>query len=321
MRKILVVLFLAASAAAQQIPHDDAVRISEFYSLASHLQDKLWPGWSKTPDPLLLITPMTEFVTNFPAPPKGFTKVAGDFYARPRQFPTNLLATFPPFGPPAVIVIGEPSGTEAKTSTRWLLVLMHEHFHQLQYEQPGYYDAVQKLGLSHGDKAGMWMLNYPFPYEKAEVAQGFAHLRDLLLAALEQPDQSKFQPLAADYVRERTRIFGDLSPEDHKYLSFQLWQEGTARYMQIKAAEAAADYDPTSAYKALADYEPFPAYAAKARRDTLNELRGADLVRMKRVFFYSFGAAEGLLLDRINPQWKEHYLKHLLTTDPLFESK
>lgn len=321
MRKILIILFLAASAAAQQIPHDDAVRISEFYRLAAHMQDKLWTGWSKTPAPLLLVTQKTEFLSHHSGPPKEFTKAADDFYARPRQFPTNLLATFPAFGPPAVIVIGEPSETEAKTSTPWLIVVMHEHFHQFQYEQPGYYDAVQKLGLNRGDNTGMWMLNYAFPYEKAEVAQGFAHLRDLLLAAVKESDQTRFQSAAADYVRERKRIFDGLSPDDHKYLSFQLWQEGVARYVQIKAAEAAADYRPTGAYKALADYESFSAYATKARTDTLNELRRADLAAMKRVFFYSFGAAEGLFLDRINPQWKQQYFRHLLTTDPLFTSK
>jgi len=40
---------------------------------------------------------------------------------------------------------------------------MHEHFHQLQNGQPRYFQAVQDLGLSHGDNTGMWMLNYPFP--------------------------------------------------------------------------------------------------------------------------------------------------------------
>ena len=36
----------------------------------------------------------------------GFTKVTGNTYARPRQFPTNLLVTFPAFGPPSVIDSG-----------------------------------------------------------------------------------------------------------------------------------------------------------------------------------------------------------------------
>src|SRR4051794_23848073 len=115
MRIISVVLLLTCYASAQAMPSQDAVRVTEFYRLTSQIQNKLWPDWSKTPSPLLLVTPDTEFLTHHPATPKGFTKVADDVYARPRQFATHLLATFPAFGPPAVIVIGEAENTDAKT--------------------------------------------------------------------------------------------------------------------------------------------------------------------------------------------------------------
>ena len=116
-------------------------------------------------------------------------------------------------------------------------------------------------------------------------------------------------------------MFAQLSANDHKYFSFQLWQEGIARYTQVKAAEAAAEYRPTTDYAALADYESFAAYGQRARTETLTELRTADIGKMKRVFVYSFGGAEGLLLDRWNPGWKNEYFVHPLSTDALFEAK
>jgi len=301
------------------LPHEDAVRIAEFYRLADKIQDTLWPQWSHTPAPLLLLTDKTEFLTHHPAPPKDFTKLGDDVYARPRTYPPRLLATFPAFGPPAVIVVGEPQNSEAKTSTPWLIVVMHEHFHQLQYGKPGYYEALKRLDLSHGDQSGMWILNYPFPYDQPEVAQGFAHLRDLLLAALAEKDESKFRKLATAYVTERKKVFGQLSDDDRKYFSFQLWQEGIARYTQIKCADAAAAYQPSREFAQLDDYEPFSAYAARARQDTLEELRHADMTKMHRVFVYSFGAAEGLLLDRLHPKWKSDYFQHPLSTDAWFD--
>jgi hypothetical protein len=321
MRTAILCLLIAVSSTAQQLPHEDAIRIAEFYRLASQVQDRIWPGWSKTPPPLLLVTEKAEFLTHHAAPPQGFTRLAEGVYARPRQFGTGLLATFPAFGPPSVIVIGEPQNTAAKTSTPWLITVMHEHFHQLQDGQPGYYEAVNGLGLSGGDSSGMWMLNYPFPYEKTEVAQGFALLRDLLLHALGTAGRGEFKKAAADYVQERKRVFALLSANDHKYLSFQLWKEGVARYTQIKVAEAAAEYHPSQEYAALPDYEPFAAYAARARTETLNELKRADLATMKREFVYPFGAAEGLLLDRINPAWKSDYFQHPFSTDELFGVK
>ncbi len=319
MTKILAIFLLTTVAVTQQLPHEDAVRVAEFYRLAAQIQDQIWTDWSKTPAPLLLVTDKTEFLTHHPAPPKDFTKVAEGIYARPRQFDTHLLATFPAFGPPAIIVIGQAQNTAAKTSTPWLITVMHEHFHQLQDAQPGYFDAVDRLGLTGGDTTGMWMLNYPFPYDRPEVAQSFSRLRDLLLNALAQTNPQEFKKIAAQYVIQRKKVLAQLSPDDHKYFSFQLWQEGIARYTQIKGAEVAASYRPTAEYVALPDYESFAAYAKRARTDTLNELKEADIGRMKRVFIYSFGAVEGLLLDRLNPDWKSEYFKHPLSTDALFE--
>ena len=321
MRRVLAFLLLTVAAAAQELPHEDAVRIAEFYRLAPQIEDQIWPGWSKVPPPLLLVTDKAEFLTHDPTPPKDFTKIADGFYARPRVFGTSLMATLPAFGPPATMVVGQAQNTEYKTSTPWLMAVMHEHFHQLQWAQPGYGDDVNRLDLSGGDTTGMWMLNYPFPYDRADVVQSFSRLRDLLLYALAENDSEKFKKLAAEYVAERKKVFAQLSANDHKYFSFQLWQEGIARYTQVKAAEAAAEYRPTTDYAALADYESFAAYGQRARTETLTELRTADIGKMKRVFVYSFGGAEGLLLDRWNPGWKNEYFVHPLSTDALFEAK
>ena len=53
---------------------------------------------------------------------------------------------------------------------------------------------------------------------------------------------------------------------------------------------------------------------------TLDELKKADLASWKRTVVYSFGAAEGLLLDRIHPKWKEQYFERMLSTDSYFET-
>jgi len=308
-----------ACASSAQVPHDDVVRLNEFYRLSAQIEDGLWPGWSKVPDPVLLVTADAEFLTHFPTVPEKFTASSDGFVTRPRVFDPHLLATFPAFGAPSVIVVGKPAMTLIKTRTPWIIVLMHEHFHQLQYAQPGYWDAVNGLGLAHGDTSGMWMLNYPFPYARPEVSASFGELRDQLLVALRAPDGEKFKASAARYVELRQKFLAQLSADDRKYLNFQLWQEGMARYVQIKAAEAAATYQPTGEYKALANYESFDAYAKRARTETLNELQGIDIAKAQRVVVYSFGATEGLLLDRLHPQWRNAYFAHLLSTDALFD--
>lgn len=302
-------LVLAVLLAAQAMPRDDQTRVSEFYRFAAQVQDRVWPAWSRTPAPLLLVTKDREYLTRFSSPPSDFTRISDRIFARPRRFPTSLQATFPAFGLPATIVIGEPVATESRTSTPWLIIVMHEHFHQLQWNQPGYLAAIEALGLARGDKTGMWMLNYPFPYERPDVARGFAELRDALLAG------------AADYPERRRRFFAELAPDDAKYLEFQLWQEGIARYTQVACAEAGADYRPTRAFASLPDYTPFGAEAAAARRRTLDELKRADLASWKRNVVYSFGAAEGFLLDRIATDWKQRYFQQPMTLAPAFQPR
>jgi hypothetical protein len=325
MPKLLTIFLLAISGFAQApaptLSPPDAVRIHDFYLLSPQIADQVWPGWNSTPAPLLLVTKQTEFLTHHPNPPADFKKIAGDVYARPRQFPTNLLATFPAFGPPSVIVIGEPENTDAKTSTRWLFVLMHEHFHQLQDSQPGMFEAMNKLGLARGDTTGMWMLNYPFPYQRPELMHSFSVLRDSLLAALAEQDHVAFLTAANKYAADRKKFFAQLSSDDRKYLNFQLWKEGIARYIQVRSAELAAKYQPTSEYRALPDFESFSEYASIVRNETLKELKQVDLASSKRVVVYSWGAAEGFLLDRLNPQWKDGYFKNRFTLDPYFDSR
>jgi hypothetical protein len=326
MRNLLPLLLIGISVVAQetpapQLPAQDAIRIKEFYRLASAIQDGLWPDWSKVPAPLLLVTSETEFLTHSPEPPKEMRKAGEDVYSRKRQFPVSFQATFPAFGPPAVMVVGEPVNTASKTSTPWLFMVMHEHFHQRQWAQPGYLEKVNGLDLSRGDTSGMWMLNFPFPYEKPEVAQTFSQLRDLLLRALNEPESGAFSRLAKEYVEQRKKFFAQLSPDEHKYFSFQLWQEGMARYTEVKAAESAqvAQYRPSEEFAALPDFESFASYAGKARSNTLNELKQAEIVTWKRTVVYSFGAAEGFLLDRVNPKWKDAYSQRMLSTDSYFE--
>lgn len=319
----LLALLLAALAPipTEKMTTEDSVRMGEFYRLASQIQDQVWPGWSKTPTPILLVTPDGEFLTHAEKAPERFADTGNGFFMRARQFPTNLQATFPAFGPPSVIVVGTPENTASKTSTPWLIMLMHEHFHQLQDAQPNAFRSVEQLGLSHGDKTGMWMLNYPFPYEKAEVTAGFATMRDALLGAVAETDERKFKILAAQYVQKRKAFFALLAPDDRKYFNFQVWREGIARYTEVKAAEAAAKYQPTPEFAALADFTAFAEYAKGKRAASLTELKQTNFAESKRVAFYSFGAAEGFLLDRMHPDWKERYFQHPFTLDENFKKK
>jgi hypothetical protein len=110
--------------------------------------------------------------------------------------------------------------------------------------------------------------------------------------------------------------------DDAAHFSFQLWQEGIARYTEYRMGElAAAAYKPSPAFSALPDFTPY-AVAARVVRDRIHEqLTTVKLGEAGRSAFYPVGAAEGILLDRVNPGWRRQYASAGFSLDGLFGGK
>ena len=321
----LAVLLISSAAVAQQTPAarlagDDRIRLAETRRLARAVQDSVWPGWSSAPFAVLLVTDSVEFLVWHPKPSADFQRVeydsllASDVLVRARTLAPQYLATFPAVGGVPTIVVGQPKNT-GKGSTAWVLTLLHEHFHQLQMSQPGYYAGVDSLQLARGDQTGMWMLNYPFPYDSVTIQRGFAAMSQALAAALDTPAGPEAEPLRR-YAAARRELIGALARDDARYLDFQLWQEGVARYVEYACARLAARvHVPDGSFAALPDFVPYADAASVLRENVLRQLRTADLGARRRVSFYPVGAGAAMLLERTAPQWKRRYFTHPFTLD------
>ncbi|MEO2088591.1 MAG: hypothetical protein ABGY75_03715 [Gemmataceae bacterium] len=179
---MVAALAVASAAHADEppaLPDADRVRLAEVFRLADAIGNRVWPDWDKAPFAVLLVTPDHEFLIRHPKPsddfkPAGEAAGLGQVWYRGRKFAKEFEATFPAVNGVSTVVIGQAENTQSKTSTRWVLTALHEHFHQLQHSRPRYYAGVDALGLAKGDTTGMWMLNYPFPYTKAEVKERFS---------------------------------------------------------------------------------------------------------------------------------------------------
>lgn len=297
------------------IPEDDRVRIAEVFRIAELFRDNIWENWSSAPFAMLLVKTDHEFLIRHPEPSEDFEPAGYDsllqseVYVRPRIFPPNLLAAFPAVGGIPTIVIGQPEAT-GKSSTFWVLTALHEHFHQFQSSQPDYYSSVNALGLSGGDQTGQWMLNYPFPYESPNVADRFNEWSVALHNVHQKAGTPEFEENLSAYFEKRTLLREALDENDYKYMSFQIWQEGVARYTEYKITETAStQYTPTTEFSMLDDFIPFSEAAGELYGNILGGLAETSLQNHKRVAFYSVGAAEALLQDILNPDWKKHYFE------------
>jgi len=319
-RLSLTIALAAAAAHAQPAPrisNTDRIRIREAFNLADKLGDRIWPGWHEAPFAMILVTPDYEFLIRHPNPSAEFTKidsdtlVGGPVYYRKRQFSTGMQATFPAVNGVNTTVIGQAENTSDKTSTRWVLTVLHEHFHQLVYSAPDYYADVTKLGLAHGDNGGMWMLNYPFPYDSVRVQEKFSAMARALLEALAQTDQPSLAAKVVAFNRANKEFRASVPAEAEKYFAFQLWQEGVARYTEVILGELAAKgYSPSPEFAALPDFTSYATVVHDMRMRILSDLSTLSLAKSRREVVYSVGAAEALLLDRVNPAWRRDFMTH-----------
>jgi len=292
---------------------DNAIRIAEARHLLSFLRSQDAWQWDHAPFAILLLTEERDFLMGHPYPSydfesEGIDPILGvEVFSRPRTEAWSLqfLATFPAVNGLSTVVVGTAEAT-GRSSTAWVVTLLHEHFHQIQYAQPDYQDNVAALDLDGGDTSGMWMLNYPFPYDEPGIASSIGQLADVMLNT---------EATTTDIAQVLRSLKQGLPAPDYRYLTFQFWQEGTARYMEhLVSRMAAQTYEPTKAFHALNDAVSYADHARELDAQLRSELKSLDVASQGRFVMYPLGAMIGMVLQREDPDWMSGYFNPRLST-------
>jgi hypothetical protein len=308
MLKLFMIVALLASASAAAVPsNDDAALGPVLAKVRAHAQavgDRIWPGYGAAPFEFLLTLEDREVLLCRTAPTAqaSFTPDGVDpatrcsRQVRPRSTLANsMLAAMPLFGLPPTIVMGTPTLTH-RTQGAWVRTIYHEHFHQYQYSQPGYFAKLTALDLTGGDTTGMWVLNYPFPYREPAVGQAYGAASLALAAAVEARGTPAFRQRFDDYLAARSTFERSVSARDWRYLELELWQEGVARWTEIAVART--------------DPDPLVETAAEnLERATVAALSKPDLPGRGREIVYAHGAAEAMLMEACDPRWRRGYFQ------------
>jgi len=304
---------LFAALAVQAAPASDPLtaELAAAQAVARTEGERLWPGFGAAPFGMLLVRETRELLLCHPTVPAGFSPAGMDAatgchgFTRPRSaLAPDLLAAMPIFGPPSTIVIGTPEASRLSL-VRWRATIWHEHFHQWQAALPDYYRRVEALGLAGDDRTGMWMLNFPFPYQRPEVVQAHGHAARALAAALAARGGGSLVPLARRYVALRRALAQAAGERNWTYFDFQLWQEGVARWTEIAISRSAAD-------QAGRDD------AAAREQEILTGLAAPDMAREGRLAAYALGAGEAMLMEACGFDWRIRY-RTSLALGPLVE--
>jgi hypothetical protein len=306
-----VTLSIAQPAAAP--PEPLGPELAALRAFAGAHGERIWPGFGTAPFGMLLLRERQEVLLCHPTMPAGFTADGRDAATgciravRPRgRFGAGMLAAMPLFGPPSTIVMGTPEST-GLTLPRWRSTVFHEHFHQWQAALPDHYRHVAALDLAGGDQAGMWMLNFAFPYTDAAPAAAFAEASRAMVAALAARGTPAFRGRLAAYLDRRRAFAAAAGERNWRYFDFQLWQEGIARWTELALGRASAD----PAMRSDADLR---------EAEIIAELGRPDLPGAGRGVVYALGAAEGLLMEACRAPWRTRYPQVLALTPLLDEA-
>ncbi len=296
-----------------ELRYANKIRIKEAMTISTEFGDQLFKGYSTVPFAIVLVTDSTEFLINHPNPSADFKLLGRDnilntsIYYRKARFNPRFLATFPAVNGLSCIVVGTSENTH-RSSTEWVITLLHEHFHQYQSSYPDYFKSVSNLGLSGGDQTGMWMLNYPFPYDSLPVITQYKLFTTALYKTITNTNSKIYKSNLKQYIAERKKLKDLMTDAQYRYFSFQVWQEGLARHTEYNFLELLKNYTPSKEMLALPDFISFPELKTKMYKNETKNLLEENLNETKRVSFYSVGFAEGILLDKLNKSWRKKYL-------------
>ncbi|MEO9871716.1 hypothetical protein [Ekhidna sp.] len=318
----LLVVFSCARALGQ-FAYEDRIRIREANHISQQFGDLIWDGFNEPPFSILFIMDDYEYLIEHYYQPDDFDRIDdydtllySAIHRRPTQMNKSFLATFP-FAGLNTIVIGTPENT-GLNSTGWIITLLHERFHQYQYSSPKYFAEASELGLSNGDDTGMWQLNYPFPYQDSKVVRAYEIYTKALYDAVKSIGMDNWENAKTEFFKARNAFKSSLSPDDYKYISFQWYQEGIARYTEYAFLERLEDYEPTTEINQLPDFIPFNEYKKTFLEKHMNNVLNLKLEEVGRVTVYDVGFAEALIIRELNSDWDKNYLKLKFDLEKLY---
>jgi len=327
------------------------ILLNECQNITSHISEKLYPDWNFQKTPILFYRPnVQELLINYPHKPKGFSVYSGfnplkgqTIYVRnDTTFITydDQNTTYEVEGVKVLVVADTYSSMRSQLRgvimnqskeflngwlDNWgfigspyhkLSTILHEGFHVYQ---------EQKASGKNADERKV--ANYPFldPVNNSLYVLEGNILKDALFAEAEEEIMRKIN----EFVAVRTYRQSLLDSVFVAYENLNEFVEGTAKYVEYKFFSQGEDITPIEEMKyvnGFTDYKStLPKLFRKEIEDMVNIVSvndnrfgnkfGAGPLRFK---LYYLGACQGLLLDKVMPEWKERifdneiYLSDLL---------
>lgn len=268
--------------------------------------DLVWPGWNKTSCILNVITKDYEFLIGSDQPTDEYTflehdkLINSDIYVKPRTFKHLLIGSVMPFNKKMAIFISPPELFIEKFKIDMIFyrtLLLHEMFHIHQFSH--FPDGINGLA------AYQLSTKYPYKTEPNNQIRGreAGILKKALLAKNPNVRNQKIKLFLETRQDRRYKMLSQspdkYSPKSHLYEKLREWQEGLARYTEVKMNEEMT----TFGYKAIPE---FTKYITSRKSTYEREMNKLDMLSLNagEESDYALGWIQWYILDKLYPSWK-----------------
>jgi len=239
--------------------------------------------------------------------PQAFTVKIGETYAAtlttyeyfPIRMREMIRSDLPDFLRP-IFPYRIATGMLVNGSDQYVTLILHEAAH-------AYQGITAPERLLAGEKAN-YDLEQVYPWENDSLREDWQVELDLLASAVRAETEEETRQLALEFlrVRQSRRQSAGLSPALIEFERHREWVEGIGRYAELsvyRLGQASSGY---VSHEEILDDPGFHQYEKYEQRwnrevDQIGRMaRDGDESR-----FYYTGMAQAVLLDRLNPAWKD----------------
>jgi hypothetical protein len=200
-------------------------------------------------------------------------------------------------------------------SDKYISLISHESFH-------AFVGIRSERHLVQAEEAAMLQAEqYPWS-DEVHIAAWQREL-DLLTSALGAGDRPDTVELVRQFLdaRDDRRTNARLATRFIDYEQRREWLEGLAKYVELEAwhqGATARDYVPHPATASLSDFNGYSGYERAWKRE-VDQISRVTNQAGDPLFYYS-GMAQAVLLDRLQPGWKEGALTGGTTLEGLLDA-
>lgn len=299
---------------ARPLGEIDVIRIQELHHLTDTFGDEIWPGFDTRKIPVAINNDdKQELLIGHPNPSKVYRPFEQfEVNGRSALIRDGVSRYGPSGGGWAVEIDGAQSAyvstlKEGRDTEGYLSLILHECFHCFQK------DYRQGAEGAHGG----------LPEDDPVYSALIGLESHILKAALEEPSDEKARELAGMFIAVRHERRKDMPKNLILKEGESEYNEGTATYSQARLYQLLAengDFKPAHPHKDP-QYHGFP----DAQEDYQNMISRIIPFKGHPIGFfhamYNIGMGQCLLLDRVNPKWKERMREKGMTQFALLEKE